>query len=188
MAFLIMGVITFLQTIWSKHLVQNQSILYKRAITDKLTNVYNRTHYDDEFKHAVITHAVTHEPLSLILIDIDDFKSINDKFGHSQGDLVLIEIANRLRTTCRKIDLIARIGGEEFAIILIGAALDEAAVAGEKIRHAICAQEILNLTISASIGVAELHDNEDINSLFNRADRALYIAKNSGKNNVQISA
>jgi diguanylate cyclase (GGDEF)-like protein len=187
LALFIIGSIVALQTVWSKQLVNTQAVLYERAVRDKLTNLYNRTFYDEEMLRAYHEHKSTGESLSIILIDIDDFKTINDTFGHSQGDLVLIEISNRIRTACRKTDVTARIGGEEFVIILERTTAKEARRVGKKILDTVNEKKVLNLMIGVSIGIAELQPGEEFQEFFDRADMALYRAKQTGKNKLELA-
>lgn len=185
-AFVIIGLTLSLQTVWSKQLVQNQAVLFERASRDKLTNLYNRTYYDDTFNQLNETFRTTSVPFSLILIDIDNFKMINDKFGHITGDKVIIEIADRIRASCRKTDTVTRFGGEEFTVLLGGVLLPEAQHIAEKIRQSVNDQEIENIRCSVSVGVTQIHPFERDHILFNRADTALYRAKNNGKNRVEV--
>ncbi|UTH74912.1 diguanylate cyclase [Chromobacterium sp. IIBBL 290-4] len=133
-------------------------------------------------------------PLALLMIDLDHFKSVNDRFGHWAGDQVLAQLADCLRGQARRSDLLGRYGGEEFVMLLPNTQADEAALAAERLRGAI---EALNphcgaapLPITASIGVAWIREGgrqEDIASLFARADKLLYQAKRKGRNRVEVS-
>ena len=130
------------------------------------------------------------QDLSIIAIDIDRFKKINDTFGHNMGDEVLIKVANILRSSIRKSDIVARFGGEEFVILLINASLDEATSIAEKIRvtieKTIIKVDNREIRITSSFGVATLNkeNNEEITTTLQRADDLLYIAKKHGRNEV----
>ncbi len=155
--------------------------------TDPLTRVLNRRGFDEELnrRHAEFKRHGT--PFSLILLDIDHFKRLNDERGHLAGDEVLRGVAGVLRQTMREIDLVARFGGEEFAVVLLGTSLEDALVAAERARQAI-AEEIfrfegVNLAVTASFGVGRLRPSERPSSLVRRVDEALYAAKQAGRNN-----
>lgn len=160
------------------------------ADTDKLTGLYNRGALDrimeDEIRHA----RESREPMSVIVIDMDNFKGINDKFGHLMGDASLMCVANTIRESVPETDFPGRWGGDEFMVIMRGADGDAAMKAGERIRQNVEAFSMENgmLRMSISAGVATLRAIDDKMSLFKRADDALYRAKYKyNKNNVQIS-
>ena len=160
------------------------------AITDRLTEVYNHnffyTRLEEEFNRA--TRYET--PISLIMMDIDDFKRINDTHGHRTGDHVLKEIANMIKMLVRKTDIVARYGGEEFSVILPHTNIDGAEEEAERIREAISSHVYANLTkekMTMSFGVASYPSGKTImnaGDFVNLADTALYEAKRSGKNRV----
>lgn len=187
LAFVVMGAILSAQMVWSKQLVQSQSVLLEKAVRDKLTNLYNRTYYDEVFGQMVQLYHANGTPVSLIVIDIDDFKVINDRYGHSRGDTVLAEVAKRIHSACRKNDIVARVGGEEFIVLLEGAAQAEAALVAEKIRTAVADKAIHDIRCSISVGVAQIGKTERQEDFFDRADHALYHAKITGKNRVELA-
>jgi diguanylate cyclase (GGDEF)-like protein len=187
LAIIVMGAILSVQMVWSKQLVQSQAVLLEKAVRDKLTNLYNRTYYDDVFGRLVGLYHSTGTPVSLIVIDIDDFKVINDRYGHSRGDDVLVEVAKRIRAACRKDDIVARVGGEEFIVLLEGATQADAGLVAEKVRTAVSDKPIHDIRCSISVGVAQVGQAERQEDFFDRADRALYQAKISGKNRVELS-
>ncbi|MBI5049007.1 MAG: diguanylate cyclase [Deltaproteobacteria bacterium] len=162
------------------------------AVTDRLTELYNHdffyTRLDEEFNRAVRYET----PISLIMMDLDDFKKINDSYGHRTGDQVLKEIADLIKKLVRKTDIVARYGGEEFAVILPHTNMKGAEEEAERIRTTILSHAYANLTketMSMSIGVASFPCKSPITNsgdLVNFADTALYEAKRSGKNKVVV--
>ena len=157
---------------------------------DPLTSILNRRglnlHFDKELNNAEISS----KPLSVVLIDIDYFKEVNDMYGHDIGDNCLIEIANILSQTIRKHDIIARFGGEEFIIILPNTAINEALAVAEKLRARISKEKFshFNLTLTITLGVAERHkENDNALKIVKRADKALYKGKDEGRNCVEQS-
>ncbi|MCK1739892.1 GGDEF domain-containing protein [Bradyrhizobium sp. 139] len=162
----------------------------ERARTDTLTGLANRRALD-EFLRKVQTTADWGEPLSVLMLDIDHFKTFNDNFGHSVGDQVLRLMAKVLREKVRDQDLSARYGGEELIAVLPDADLAACAEIAERIRHAIAECRITRRStgevlpnISVSIGVAQYRTGEAITDLIERCDRALYLAKGGGRNRV----
>lgn len=130
------------------------------------------------------------KPLTMVLWDIDDFKKINDRFGHSAGDVVLKTIAEIFSKTVRKADFIARFGGEEFVGLLPETDLEHALVLANKVRQIVekthFRYQDIAVPITASAGLAMFEGDDTIDDVFNRADKALYAAKNSGRNNCVI--
>ena len=162
----------------------------ERARTDTLTGLANRRALDEFLRKAQAT-AEWGEPLSVILLDIDHFKSFNDNFGHGVGDQVLRLMAKVLREKVREQDLPARYGGEELIAVLPDADISVAAEIAERIRRAIADARITRRStgetlpnISVSIGVAQYRAGEAITDLIERCDRALYLAKGGGRNRV----
>lgn len=155
------------------------------AITDRLTGLYNRLKLDEVLNYEIAQTRRYETPLSIIIIDIDHFKSVNDTYGHQTGDMVLKEAAQILRSCSRASDTSGRWGGEEFLIILPNTNLSGALEAAEKIRTAI---ENHSFSVvgqkTASFGVSEVLANENEDSFIERADQALYRAKTGGRNQV----
>ncbi|MDP3464766.1 MAG: PAS domain S-box protein [Sulfuricurvum sp.] len=155
------------------------------SITDRLTGLYNRLKLDEVFMYELVQSKRFHAPLSIILLDIDHFKHVNDTYGHQVGDQVLQHIANILRSIGRKADTIGRWGGEEFLIVLPQTDRDGAIKMGEKIRLGV---EDYSFPVigkkTASFGIAEFQEEDNQSTLVERADRALYRAKNEGRNRV----
>jgi len=155
------------------------------AAYDKLTTVYNRNKFDEVFEYEIEQYKRYKNKLSLAIFDIDNFKNINDTYGHLAGDHVLIQCADIIKNSIRESDVLARWGGEEFVILFTHTKADEAKIVAEKIRKSI--EEFLfdtveNVTISC--GLSEISDNDTANTFLKRADSALYQAKHSGKNKV----
>lgn len=159
--------------------------LTRLAITDPVTGVWNRRHGRDLLMTETTQADRERGPLSVLMVDIDNFKTINDGFGHQAGDLVLIEMARRLGTAVRTADMVARWGGEEFVILLHDCPIDNAVDRAEKIRHQIADMPFPGVgTVTVSIGAAQLTAEEDLAAWLGRADNALYQAKRSGRNMV----
>jgi len=165
---------------------EQQKSLYEVAMSDQLTTCHNR-HSLAEFAPKYINDAVRYKfELCMMILDLDFFKKVNDKHGHTTGDKVLKAIGELLMHSCRQGDFVARIGGEEFAIVLPHCTPDDAMVKAEKIRSDIEKCKPANLTITASIGVAALVDEHlaDFDALYKDADQAVYLSKENGRNQV----
>lgn len=162
--------------------------LNQLASHDSLTGLPNRRVFNSQLERLVALRARNRQHLSVIFFDIDDFKMINDEYGHDAGDEVLIAISAMLRTTIRQTDLVARWGGEEFIILLVDTQLNNAKLIAEQIRDKLASDkelaEITNTQVTVSLGVTEVKDSDDSNAVFKRVDSALYQAKHSGKNRV----
>lgn len=169
------------------HDISDKKRIEEISITDQLTKIYNRYKLDEMFGEE-IQNAINHDtPLSIIIIDIDKFKSVNDTYGHLVGDLVLIEIATLIKNNVRKQDIFGRWGGEEFLILLPNTSLEDAISLGENLREIIEHHQFPTVHHkTASFGVATMSNNETIDDIVRRADKALYIAKESGRNQVQF--
>jgi diguanylate cyclase (GGDEF)-like protein len=159
---------------------------------DPLTGLSNRRALSRQAVQWLADAIRHHRPLSMLVLDVDDFKSINDTFGHPEGDRLLISIADILRANTRASDLCVRMGGDEFAVVLPGADLDHAMRCAERIRLTIAASAIDtpsgdSIRGSVSIGVATFVEGMDLDALCHRADAALYAAKRAGCNRVLAS-
>lgn len=160
--------------------------LNRLVVTDPLTGAWNRRHGERLFA-ADLEEARRYGPaLSLLLLDIDHFKEVNDTYGHQVGDQVLIELTRRLQENLRASDVLVRWGGEEFVILMRHCTVDDARGLAEKIR-ALVADPPFDLvgTVTVSIGAAELGPTDDLASWMDRADRAMYAAKAAGRNAVR---
>ncbi|MGA0593551.1 PleD family two-component system response regulator [Enterovirga sp. CN4-39] len=165
------------------------------AITDALTGLHNRRYLDVRLANLFEDSAKRGASLAVLLLDIDRFKSINDRFGHDAGDEVLREFATRIRTLTRGVDLVARYGGEEMVVVVPEASLDEARFVAERIRERVgstpfgFADKTRALDVTVSIGVAARQPSDtSAQDLLKRADLALYRAKDQGRNRVIAAA
>ncbi|MYM61776.1 sensor domain-containing diguanylate cyclase [Pseudomaricurvus sp. HS19] len=153
------------------------------AIHDSLTGLYNRHHFDEKLKTECARASRFDEPLSLLAIDIDNLKPINDQYGHSIGDMALVWVASTLRDNVREIDVPVRWGGDEFMLLLPNTSLDQAGILAEKLQQRVSLLTLeseLPTSVSISIGAAQLRSNEGPQELLDRADSALYKAKHNG--------
>ncbi len=158
------------------------------SMTDKLTQLYNRHYLEQAFERMIFFKGRAGPKLALIMLDIDDFKSVNDRYGHGIGDDVLKIIAGILERNTRENDIVARLGGEEFEILLPNTDFDTALVFAERIRSSLEKHEQkLVPRVTASFGVTVFQDGDSIKSLRLRADTAVYKAKRNGKNRIEIS-
>ncbi len=156
------------------------------AATDDLTNLSNRRHFEELMTSALSAAKRHNYPLSLIMIDLDHFKDVNDTYGHIEGDNVLKAFADLLRELIRTEDFAARWGGEEFIVILPHTACEAAMALAERIRVACRKHFSARNALTASFGVAQLQSGEDYDSLIKRTDDAMYRAKNEGRNRVVV--
>jgi len=168
----------------AKHLLQDE--LEKMATIDELTKIYNRRKFHEEYNHHLRLGARYSRPLTLLMADVDNFKGINDNYGHHAGDNVLRKISSVMSSNKRDVDVLGRWGGEEFIMLLPETKIDKAKIVAERIRHAVEISKVegVDSTITLSIGIAEFIDNDDDVSILRRADDALYEAKRNGKNAV----
>lgn len=159
--------------------------LSELAHTDALTGLYNRRAYDQHLAREWRRVQRNGAPLSVLLVDADHFKAVNDQHGHAMGDQVLQVLASVLQEGARDIDVAARVGGEEFAVLLADTDATSAAGVAERIRSQIAQAEAMPVAaVTVSIGVATLQAQEQPDSLQHRADQALYMAKSQGRNRV----
>jgi diguanylate cyclase (GGDEF)-like protein len=171
----------------NKLLDRHSRELEERSKRDLLTGAFNRQGVDEVLQVALGEWRREKKPMSLVLMDIDHFKQINDRFGHTVGDYVLAEVTQVVKGSIRTKDMFARWGGEEFVLVCRNTTIDDAKMAAEKIRMMI-AQHIFDhgIKVTASFGVAALHANESLEHLFQIADQGLYRAKSEGRNRVVV--
>lgn len=161
------------------------------SITDSMSKLYNRRYFENTAEHYFESVKRNKTDLSLIMIDVDNFKQVNDNYGHKIGDLILIELANILLNQSRKSDIICRFGGEEFIILLPQTNIEGANFLAKKIRTHIEKFSIqldtsnqLKFTVSLGVSIVNILIDKNIEDCIKRSDDALYEAKNSGKNKV----
>lgn len=158
------------------------------ALTDALTGMQNRRYFDDALKEYLEEFARIGKPIGMMIIDLDHFKQINDTHGHDVGDEVLRAVADCLKDMTRYHDVVARLGGEEFAVVAPNMDSDMMIRLAERIRKAIAGMTILSgnvrIRVTASVGLAVWDRKESAEDFFRRADQQLYQAKNSGRNRV----
>jgi diguanylate cyclase len=164
---------------------QLQGRLVEQAITDPLTGAFNRRHMDVRLAEAVESYRRYAKPAALLLTDIDHFKVINDTHGHEAGDAVLRGIVSVMRHRARQIDLLFRMGGEEFILLLPDTSEGDAAVMADAIRQAIAEAPLLeSRPVTASIGVGGIAPDDTVETWIRGTDGAMYAAKESGRNRV----
>ena len=177
------------------HLQQNLEAIRAESLTDPLTGLGNRKFFDRAIDTSVEFAIAQNEPLSLLMLDIDHFKSFNDSYGHLTGDQVLRLVGVSLKQSIKGQDITARYGGEEFAVVLPNTALRQALTVADHIRHAVMAKELKKKStgeilgrVTVSVGVSLLQQGDDTDALIERADACLYAAKRNGRNRVICEA
>jgi two-component system, cell cycle response regulator len=164
------------------------------AITDSLTGMYNRRYLETHLNHMIEHYINRGKALSVIAVDVDFFKAINDNHGHDAGDKVLQELAVRMRANTRTVDLCCRVGGEEFIMVLPNTGIDLSSRIAERLRRAMATKSVdcgstQPVPVTVSVGVASLDGADDtLEKLLKRADQALYSAKREGRNRVVVAA
>jgi diguanylate cyclase len=180
-----LGLVTLLMTKMLTALGDLRQKLEDEAITDPLTGAFNRRHLDACLAMALERRNRTAEPASLLLFDIDHFKTINDSLGHPAGDDVLRAVVRLVGGRMRTLDVLFRVGGEEFALLLSAARYDDALVVAEDLRLLIAQADLLPRGgVSISVGVGELQMGQSAHGWLAEADAALYRAKRGGRNRV----
>lgn len=168
---------------------RQQDQLLELATRDPLTRTGNRRAFMSKLTEVIAKFERTRTPSSLVLLDVDHFKRINDVHGHSTGDEVLRRAAQRIGSRIRDTDSLYRIGGEEFVVVIEDAGVDTATLLGEELRERIETDELMpGIAVTVSIGVAEIRRQESHEGWLHRADEALYTAKRSGRNMVHAAA
>lgn len=183
-----MGMLKSIRDITEKKMVQERLTIL--ATTDSLSGLYNRTEFMKLAQRKYSWAKRRKEELSLLMMDIDFFKTINDTFGHAAGDEVIREMGNLIMTSFRKTDIAGRLGGEEFAVLLKNTSLNDAKKAAEKFRETVSRKKVIyekqEINFTVSIGVAATYDdignNSNIENILKQADDALYKAKAKGRN------
>ena len=167
------------------------SLHYQNSVKDPLTGLYNRRYFSDQAQVIQESSKRYEFPVSLVLCDIDNFKSVNDTFGHEAGDYVIKDFASKISNFIREGDLLARFGGEEFVLLLPQTKIENAKKFAERLRQIIEETEIdvrgHKVSYTASFGVSQLLNHGDLDFSLNAADEALYRAKNEGRNAVRVS-
>jgi len=180
---------------YSSELSQINELLHKKtkkyeemASVDQLTGLYNRYKFTELFVSLYATMVKRENDMSLIMLDIDHFKNINDTYGHNMGDKVLVDISNILKHYFRNVDIVGRWGGEEFVVLVPTANSTNCEKLADKIRRAIQEAKILDdLEVTASFGITQIKLGDTLEIAISRADEALYDAKNSGRNTIKIN-
>ena len=178
-----------------QELIQNLEATHKElqllASIDPMTKLYNRRYFTTTAEYILDLAKRDNKELSILMIDIDKFKNINDTYGHPIGDKVIIELANKLLKHQRKSDVICRFGGEEFIILLPNTSIDGAKIVSEKIRgdieniNIVLNQELeIKFTVSIGISLVDINNESNLEATIKRADEALYNAKKNGRNRV----
>ncbi len=170
--------------------IENSQLYEKikhKSYTDSLTDVYNHGFFQDQLSTEIEKATENDQPLCLLMLDLDNFKKLNDEFGHQTGDQTLIKIADILKHSAREMDYICRYGGEEFVVILTNTDKDDAFTIAERIRENVASCRVKDLpdnhSVTVSIGIAGFpEDAQSKSELIESADRAMYVAKFSGKN------
>ena len=163
------------------------------AMVDPLTGIANRRSFLQDAALLAKRHIANPRPTAVLLIDLDHFKSINDRFGHALGDRVLEIFAEAARQSVRASDLIGRLGGEEFAAVLYDTSRDKAVAVAERIRESFAqaAQEVDGRPVCATVSIGLVHCQDaalDVPELLAQADQALYFAKERGRNRVEVAS
>jgi diguanylate cyclase (GGDEF)-like protein/PAS domain S-box-containing protein len=171
-----------------QELIRINHELEVKASTDPLTGLRNRRYFQESLQKLIAEYQETRQPLSLLIIDIDHFKHINDTYGHPVGDLVLSSLARLLQRLLRERDVVARFGGEEFVALLPGVEQEEAIVIADNICRTVAKTPMDNYQITISIGISTVTDTDTEQTLLHQADLALYQSKAGGRNRVTHAA
>jgi len=183
--FAVIAVLIHKLEVEKKNVLSRNRELQNISSMDALTGLYNRRYFDDVFEREYKTAQRYHTPLSLLLLDLDHFKDINDQYGHLIGDDVLKHFAAILEKNVRETDSAARWGGEEFIVLLPQTTVHGAASVAETLLKQVSATEFVNeIHMTVSIGVVEMAIDDDTDNLLKRLDKALYRAKKDGRNRV----
>jgi len=176
------------------NLIEAREALRDLAMHDPLTQLLNRRATLDFLLTELNRATRDLKPLTVMMVDIDHFKLINDRFGHPAGDGVLCEVSRRLRASLRAYDIVGRFGGEEFLVVAPGCDVSPGLMRAERLREVVCAQPVilkdLSINVTVSVGVASSPEPkpQDLESLLSAADKALYRAKEGGRNRVEAES
>lgn len=186
----VFAMFAYLSFFYMNMVVSAQRKLRKLATVDSLTGLFNRSHGSDLAENEIARFRRAKHPVAFMLLDVDHFKSINDRYGHEMGDKILAEIGQLIPAQLRTQDIVARWGGEEFLVILPDTGIESALASAERIRSAFRSHDWKAATseavaVTISIGVSEMCENDDRGSVISRADRALYRGKAGGRNRVE---
>lgn len=188
---LVFGMLSALAAFYRRTVLIAEDRLRKQATLDPLTGLNNRRHFETLATHVLARSQRDGTPVTLLLCDVDHFKRVNDERGHAVGDEVLMAIARMLGQNLRDGDVVARWGGEEFVALMPASPLDKACATAERIRAAVQATPLevdaTPLALTLSFGVAQVHGVQDLHAAIARADKALYDAKNAGRNRVSAA-
>lgn len=187
---LVLLIMTFRTASYQRKQLKIKEELLIQAVTDPLTQLANRRYVLEQAQKEIKKAQRGKAPLSLIMMDLDRFKNINDEYGHHVGDEVLVQIAGLLKETCRESDIISRFGGEEFLLLLPGTDLEGAITNAKKICEAVAGKDFITasgeIRLTVSLGATQWGNDEvEISGAIRRADKALYQVKKSGRNNVK---
>lgn len=168
-----------------------EDLLKNQAIRDPLTALYNRRYFEEEVSKQILEAKAKNQPYTVLMLDADKFKNVNDTYGHKVGDKVLIELANTSERALRDNDIVARYGGEEFVVFLPGIYAEQGRVVADRLRESIAAQVVYSdanqpVHFSVSIGVSSSEVSDNVDTLIKTADEALYRAKQNGRNRVEV--
>ena len=189
---LVLGGVLILLLVWlALRQFRRSRKLHRMAMTDPLTGIANRRHIEQLARRALDHAGATGEPLCVLVLDVDHFKTVNDAFGHAVGDQVLMRVAQACKQALRRFDMLGRLGGEEFLVVLPDTSMDVAMQIAERLRRKVESLPLGNLApgleITASVGAAEAeHEVDDLPELVRRADTAMYRAKDAGRNRVEV--
>lgn len=186
MVMTLLGVSIF-SAIFVRVITDQQKKLQAQAVVDSLTGVFNRAVLKETLEQATFQNDRSNVPMTLIAIDLDHFKKVNDTFGHDAGDSVLFGVGRILRKNCRRVDKIFRLGGEEFLYFLYGTTTENACLYAEKLLSLISSEKLLaKEKITASMGIATRKSGEAWKDWMKRADEKLYQAKMNGRNRIEF--
>jgi diguanylate cyclase (GGDEF)-like protein len=165
--------------------------LKQLAITDGLTKLYNSRYFYTQLEMEIDRMNRYNHPLSLLLLDIDNFKMFNDTYGHLDGDKVMIRLGETIKNCLRDMDTAYRYGGEEFTVLLPETTIDEAVTVAQRIQTKLLSEEFVSMNgeknrITLSVGITEYSPKEDLAGFIARADKAMYLSKDRGKNTISV--